>query len=647
MNTKSNQLNFGQNLLPSFGSHFLEDHARTIINDPKIALIELIANCWDAGANHVDIKWPTESVPELIAIKDDGIGMTYDEFIYRWRMLNYNRKEAQGEDVEFPPDNQKNRRKAYGTNGKGRHSMFCFANRYDVETWKDGICSIFQISRPIGLTNEPFVITPKQTIVREGHGTTISTELGKNHLGVPVVKELIGSKFVTDPGFIIHVNGELVELTNIEHFDTRHIQVKNVGTIDLHCVDSQKRGRTSRQHGVAWWVNKRLVGEPGWRDFEDFAYLDARTSAAGRYTFIVEVDVLSEEVMEDWSEFRPTEKVKKVKTFAKNAVISWLQELMKDVHKSRKIAAVTANVNDFKHLSLESKHQIGQFIDEIQNSSFIDNKVLNATVRVLLKLEKARSGYALLEQISKLDPNDIDALNQILENWTIREAAIVLDELGKRLNLIESLEKLVENPSVDELHELHPLFKQGLWIFGPEYESIQFMSNRNLATVLRNLIGDKEIQSKHPKQRPDLIALPDSTISIYASDSFDERGEVKGLSKILIVELKRGGFTITSKETRQTEDYCLEIRRSGKTANALITAYVLGSEIDESAKEQTTKGTPPHTIIQAECYSTTLRRAHARTFNLKCKIEQAKEAEFKDVEIEQVLNAAVETPVSH
>ena len=40
-------------LLPLFGSHFIEDHASMMISDPKIALVELIANCWDAGANRV------------------------------------------------------------------------------------------------------------------------------------------------------------------------------------------------------------------------------------------------------------------------------------------------------------------------------------------------------------------------------------------------------------------------------------------------------------------------------------------------------------------------------------------------------------------------------------------------------------------
>ena len=121
-----------QNYLPRFGINFLEDHARRIINDPRIALIELIANCWDAGANRVDITWPVESKPDIIKIKDDGTGMTKEEFTQRWLEFNYNRKEAQGEDVIFPPDNQKSHRKAYGTNGKGRHSMFCFTNEYEV-----------------------------------------------------------------------------------------------------------------------------------------------------------------------------------------------------------------------------------------------------------------------------------------------------------------------------------------------------------------------------------------------------------------------------------------------------------------------------------------------------------------------------------
>lgn len=641
MNNKNVNAIEEQTLLPLFGSNFLEDHARTLMSDPKIALVELIANCWDAGANRISITWPEESIPELIEIGDDGTGMTYDEFTCRWREFNYNRKEMQGDEVVFPDDNKKSKRRAYGTNGKGRHSMFCFSNSYKVETWRDGTCNSFTVTRSQGIVTSPFTIKPISSVPKGGHGTKISAELARYYIEVPVVCDLIGSKFATDPLFLIYVNGALVELAKIEHLvGTKKINIWDIGDIVLHCVDSQKTGRTSRQHGVAWWVNKRLVGEPSWRGFDDFSYLDRRTAEARRYTFIVEADILVDEVREDWSDFKDTEKANKVKSVAKEHVLSWLRDLMKDVHKSRKIAALSEYKEDLRKLPIEARYHLGKFVDEIQAKlATLDNRALTAIVEVLSKLEQSRSGYALLEQLTKLDPNDIDALNQILEQWTVQEARIVLDELGKRLKVIEGLERLVENPTTDELHELQPLFEKGLWIFGPEYESIQFMSNKSLSTVIRKLIGDKEVKSKFGGRRPDFIALPDSSIGIYSHDSFDERGEVAGLGKVLIIELKRGGFVVSSKEMRQAEDYASEIRKSGKIRrDTQVEAFVLGTTIAEDARDPVQKGDPIHTKIQSETYSTTLRKAHARTFNLLKKIEQAKEAELYDKEIEKVLN---------
>jgi hypothetical protein len=642
MNNKTASREEQLDFLPLFGSHFLEDHARTLMSDPKIALVELIANCWDAGANRVDITWPKQSVPEVIKIEDDGTGMTYEEFIHRWRELNYNRKEAQGDDVIFPSDNKQSRRKAYGTNGKGRHSMFCFSSEYKVETWRDGICSSFTVIRSQGIATSPFKINPISKVPKSGHGTKISAELARNYIEVPAVRDLIGSKFATDPLFLIYVNGELVELAKIEHLvGTKRISIKGVGDITLHCVDSQKFGRTSRQHGAAWWVNKRLVGEPSWRGFDESSYLDRRTAEAHRYTFIVEADILVDEVKDDWSDFKDTEKANSAKSVAKERILEWLSDLMKDVHKARKIAALSEYRKDLKQLTTESRYHVGKFIDEIQAKvAMIDGKVLSATVEVLSKLEQSRSGFALLEQLAKLDPNDIDALNAILKEWTVQEARIVLDELGRRLKVIEGLEKLVENPSSDELHELQPLFEKGLWIFGPEYESIQFTSNKSLATVIKKLLGDRGVKIKSPRRRPDFIALPDSSIGIYARDSFDDRGEVAGIGKVLIVEIKRGGFVVTNKEMRQAEDYASEIRKSGKvTRDTQIEAFVLGTTVADDARETRKLGDPtPHTIIKSETYSVTLNRAHARTFNLLKKIEQAKEVELYDKEIEEVLS---------
>lgn len=626
-----------KSLLPLFGMNFLDDHAHLIIIDPKIALIELIANCWDAGANRVDITWP-DPAPNIMKIEDDGTGMTYQGFVYRWRELNYNRRSIQGEYVEFPADNQRSHRKAYGTNGKGRHAMFCFANEYHVETWRDGTANYFKIKRSIALANTPFEIIPEDSQAKTGHGTSISTELVKNYLEEQTVHDLIGSKFITDPGFHIYLNNQHVELYNLEHLmDSEEVPVENFGSITIRCIDSQKTGRTSKQHGVAWWVNNRLVGEPSWKGFGEETYLDQRTIEAKRYTFVVEANLLADDVNDDWSGFKNTDRFIAVRSVISEHISKRLSDLMHDVHKLKKIAAVSAYKKDLKDLPLGSRYHIGRFLDDLQSRvTVIDGRVLDATVEIMSKLEKTRTGFALLEQLSKLDPNDLEGLHSILENWSIQEARIVLDELGRRLKLINSLEKLVENPSSDEVHDIQPVFEQGLWIFGPEYESLQFMANRSLATIVKKFF--KAVLENHngARKRPDFVALPNSSIGIYSQDAYDERGEVAGICKVLIVELKRGGFKIKRKEIRQASDYASDIRKSGKISRETeIVGYVLGTTLASDAQEDLREGV--NTIIHPRPYSTILHLAHSRTFNLQRKIQETKGTQLSDPEIEKIL----------
>ncbi|APV44469.1 Histidine kinase-, DNA gyrase B-, and HSP90-like ATPase [Dehalogenimonas formicexedens] len=637
-------MNNDTNLTLTFDGSFLEDHARLIMTDAKTALVELIANCWDAGANRIDIVWP-DPAPDNLKIKDDGIGMSRSEFERRWLRFNYDRKREQGEQVIFPVGNIASHRRAFGRNGKGRFSMFCFSNEYFIETWKDGKSNTFCVKRNNGLSALPFNITHVKEIDKPGHGTEISGELVRNHLSIDTIRDLIGSKFITDPTFNIYVNEELVKLTDLEHlFDRQTIFVADVGEIIISCIDSHKVGRTSKQHGVAWWVQKRLVGEPSWRGFDDDAYLDARSTEAKRYTFVVEADILIDDVREDWGEFKDTERFRQANRAVRNAVLKKLRELMVDEHKSAKMAAVRENRREMQSLSPDSRLHVGQFIDTVQaRIPTINQKVLSTTVEILSKLEQSRSKYALLDQLMKLNPDDIDNLNDILSNWSVQEARIVLNELQNRLKLIESLTGLVDNPAADELHQIHPLFSQGLWIFGPEYESIQFISNVTLLRVIQDLFQDNQtVKLDNPKRRPDFVILPNSTIGVYASDDFNRKGEVNGFAKVLIIELKKGGSEITVKERRQAEDYVLELRKSGKIQPTTeLVAVVLGSRVSGDCTE--VNWPEQNTRITPYSYSVILRFAHARTFNLLEKIRKAKDIELSDPEIDRVLQVETQS----
>jgi macrodomain Ter protein organizer (MatP/YcbG family) len=426
-------------------------------------------------------------------------------------------------------------------------------------------------------------------------------------------------------------------MTNLEHLiDTNIINVRGVGSIKISQVDTQKTSRTSRQHGVAWWVDKRLVGEPSWKGFDGDGFLDRRTSEAKRYTFVVEADVLSDDVREDWSGFQDTENFRKVRAAAKKHIRKRLMELMSDIHKARKKAAIEANKDTIRTLSSESRFYIGQMVDGIQERiPTVKQDVLSTTVKVLSNLEKARTGYTLLEQIASLKPDELDQLSEILDKWSVQAARVVLGELERRLSIISKLEKMTEDSSSDELHDIHPLFVQGLWMFGPEYESVHFRSNKALSTVIRELLENKlDRPLSTPLRRPDIVVLPDSTVSIHASDSFDTNAEVDGVEKVLVIELKRGGKSVGVEEYRQGDDYAIELRKSGKVQNSTkIVVYVLGTNVDQDVEDDTDRG---NVTIRARSYSVILKRAHARTFHLIEKIKEVKE-DLLDLDVEEAI----------
>src|SRR4051812_46950939 len=101
-----------------FDERFLGRYAGSIMSDPTTALVELVANAWDAYATKVDIQWPERSSGTLFNIRDNGVGMTPDEFAMRWRTLEYNRATYQGVYVS-PPSGLEGAlpRAVYGRNG--------------------------------------------------------------------------------------------------------------------------------------------------------------------------------------------------------------------------------------------------------------------------------------------------------------------------------------------------------------------------------------------------------------------------------------------------------------------------------------------------------------------------------------------------
>jgi hypothetical protein len=607
-----------------FDERFLDRYAGPIISDPAVAIVELVANAWDAFATRVDIIWPkrTEGIPFSIA--DNGKGMTSEQFERKWKTLDYNRIVDEGTKSVPPTDlTGVPARNVYGRNGKGRHAAFKFSDPYRVRTWRDGKEFIYEVRRG---TSQPFDVKKidLQSDV-EGHGTEISATTSDGvALDAAAAREVVGTRFLADPNFVVSIDGTLVTFDDIpKHNIQRHeIEIPGLGKVDLVIIDSQKADRTTRQHGIAWRVKTRLVGTPGWIGFDHERILDGRTSEAKRFQFIVSADLLDDAVQSDWSGFKSDHVAwNTTQTLVHAKIREYLSNFSAERRRDAKVSIRESNVSTVQKLPPVGRERWNQFVDAvIDNCPSISTDEVGKVSGILANLELANSKFGLVSKLHDLPPGDLDALNQLLNDWTVRLAKDALDEIQTRLKLIEDLDKKLRDEASDEVGDLQPLFERSLWVFGPEFESLEFTSNRGMTTVIQQIFG---VQAVGSRLRPDFVILPDSSVGLYSRDAHDLGHDVDGVARLVIAEIKKPSVTIGSNEKGQAWRYAKELIDRGLITDATkTTCYVLGSKIEATERGERTEWDNRVTIIPMT-YDVFVRRAEARMLGLRKKLKEA------------------------
>lgn len=101
---------------------------RELISNEYIAVAELVKNAYDAGATEVTIELKRD-VPQSLAISDNGMGMSLDEFKRLWMVPGYSEKMESGEAAGRP---------LLGEKGIGRFAADKLARKLMVVTKKVG-----------------------------------------------------------------------------------------------------------------------------------------------------------------------------------------------------------------------------------------------------------------------------------------------------------------------------------------------------------------------------------------------------------------------------------------------------------------------------------------------------------------------------
>lgn len=607
-----------------FDSRFMERHAGSIISDPAVAIVELVANAWDAWATKVDIVWPESSSGTGFSIADNGNGMTEAEFRTRWKTLDYNRLRDQGADTPPPPElSGSHPRPAYGRNGKGRHAAFRFGEAYQVRTWKDGAGVTFEVRRGV---SRPFTIDRVAVDAEAtGHGTEI-TAINPQYIRMSQdeVREVVGTRFLADPNFTVTVNGTKVTFDDIPEAQRTivDVHVAGHGVARMIVIDTQKADKSTRHHGIAWRVNNRIVGKPGWVGFDHERLVDGRSNEAKRFIFIVRADFLANDVLPDWSGYWPDRPAWPATQSAVHAKIrEYLGEFTADRRRETKDAVRETLAHTVAQLSPVSRHRWDGFVDQLVDACpSMSLETVEQVAGVLANLELTSSKYELIAKLHDMKPGDLDELNALLIDWTVRTAKLALDEIAQRLKLVEELDTKLRDEAMSEVGDLQPLFDRSLWVFGPEFESLEFTSNRGMTEVIRKIFGRQEHGSR---LRPDFVMLPDGSVGFYSRDAHDLGHEVDGVSRLVIAEIKKPGVRISSNEKQQPWQYVRELMAKGHITDATdVTCYVLGSHVDPAEARDRHENNGKVTI-RAMTYSTFIKRAEKRLLGLRDKLRDA------------------------
>lgn len=610
------------------GSLFEEDYLiRTLGslgNSPEVALTELVANAWDAGATIVDIFIPDEKGQNLIII-DNGIGLTKNEFYSRWMKLGYNRLKHQGKKVSFP-NGVELQRFAYGRNGVGRHGMLCFNNEYVVITNSGGRESTFNITTKS--EKEPFLIKEQRFTKSTTIGTKLIVKVDKNLPKPETILEVISARFLHDPKFKISINRRTIQLE--EHKGlvfTEPVEVNNI-KLKIHLIDAKKSRKSTIYQGIAFWQSGRLVGEPSWIVGYNMV-LDGRTKQAKRYSVVVETNDLAEFIREDWTGFKNIKELSPVFNKVDEVVQKMFSEIAKDNIEESTKQIKREYKKEYNKLSPLGKYEFDEAIESISlNNPTARQDAVNLAVETVINLEKTRSGTELIQKLSLFTDEDIDGLNKLLDKWTIKDALTVLDEIDKRISVIEAIRKLANDDSVDELHVLHPLIASARWIFGPEFDSPEYASNIQLQTTVEKVFKkkvDKSLFNNHRK-RPDIVVAASSTFSITGTVDYDNENGLTNINKVLIIELKRGGFKLGREERNQAVGYVEDFMNCGTVIGSpYISAFIVGESFSEKIQpiqtieneQKVEKGK-----IQICLFSQIVDSSERRLFNLRKRLNE-------------------------
>jgi hypothetical protein len=592
-----------------------------------VAIAELVANCWDAGAKEVFIEVPTTNYNQAtshIVIRDTGFGMSFNEVQQAYLVLGRNRRKIGGAEVELPLDFNETKpveaatladakpsskkRRVMGRKGIGKLAGFGLAQQMTVTTWKESeglefYLNLNELKLDDNASNAVPIkwkwITPKPE--HGPSGTIVSMQILKHKTSVDV-NEL---RMSLARRFSRTVRGEMVIRVNsfglpdptppldfreppIEEGKPHLLEaVLSDGSIVRHWYGFATNLIHLRElRGFTILVNGKVAQAPPF-------FFDVEATASGQHStkYVIgeieadfidtgtddESDLVSTDRQEiDWEDDRV------------KVLLKWGQELsrsaLSDCAKFRgdrakkEVLTDPAISNRIIRLDKASQKEINRFIGILGNRD--EDKVRTVELAdALVRAYEFRQFHDVIEDIEKAaeDPNKLAEMLRQLTDWKVLESRAILEVIKGRLGILDKFEKMLctdapETASAKTPENMHDLLGANPWLLNPEWQVLA--EEKGITTQLREW-GQKDLPDY--KGRYDFLAL--------GSDGL-----------LAIIEIKRPDYPATYDEMARLIGY--QDKLSVAQAKPIKMVFICGREPQISPQARDGFDKNPHFEIR-------------------------------------------------
>ena len=556
----------------------------TVIEDLGIKLYgklppmisEIVANSWDADATEVRIELPEGDIDDgsTITIRDDGGGMSRDDILCKYLRIGRKRRDEDGGRTSGGRD-------VMGSKGIGKISVFGVASKVTVTTIKDGkrngfkmdIDDILKCAKGAGVY-EP-AVTADDEDAAGPDGTTITLAGLKRKTGVvpETVRRNIAKHFsVIGDGFRVYVNGdEIVQSDKFKESDiekTWNIPDEPVAVGSPWRVSGSIMATASpldeEDRGLTIMARGKLIQSP--------TTADAKSGAKYSYSYIM--GTIHAEFMDDDEDLVSTNRQSVIWNGPRGeALRAWCTERLKKVSSE-----LAEHRRGNREKEIRDDPEIGQWLKKLSRpEQRMADKVIRALTsddrldgdrrRELIKYMMASfEQQAFRDLVATMDENpEPDRLLEVFNTWNVIEAKEIHRIVEGRVDTIRHLEKLVSGDA-REVPTLHEFFAKWPWILEPTWT--QWQDEVAYSTLLRKHAPEKELDERN--RRIDFVAIGTG-------------------NTINVIELKRPGYTVRSKDLDQLRSYVGFVSKNFGTAdrgyNDVVGYLLAGSIGDDSDTE--------------------------------------------------------------